>query len=341
MAITSFGYGVDSSNTVGEIGVIQWAAMATYLGAQYSVGEGGLTATIPATGDRVVNIEPGEAFSHGVLSISDAVEQVAFAEPTSGTRYYILGMEFDWAAEPPATTIKELTYGTTIAGALALLTTTPGVLVQMPLYAARVQQGDARVQDLIDLRVWGSGSNLTARSSEVLNFANRPGTTITIGSTEYRRVSLSSGMAWQSYRMDQLAPSRLNAPAEIVGGGGWGTSSSGWTTNSGTSSRLLSWGRWRQILLYSRRSGADLTMSIYGALVDEEVFVIDSGHRPAEATFVHAEYRHGSGVGTVGGSALIQPNGRVILVSGTPNTIISRRNLSAGHSLVLSGTYLT
>lgn len=340
MAVTSFGYGVDENNTEGEIGVVQWAAMSTYMGAQYAVGDGGLSATIPATGDRRIQIAAGEGYSHGVLAISDATVNVDFAAPPSGTRYYIAGIEFDWVNR--VSTIKELGYGSTIAAALATLTVQPGVKVQMPLHAARVVAGQTKVQSVTDLRVFGSGSSLSARSEEVMLFANRIGTTLQLGQYFYRRVLNPNGtVSWMSTDLlnGDISSSRLLPNWTDVSG--WGSSASGWTSGAtGYSSRMLRWGPWRQLILYMRRaSSTPLVFNSQGNVADTTMFTIASGHRPETRQVIPLLYKHGNTSSSIGGWGVIG-GGSVQVVAGLPNTQINQRSTADGWSLYLSATYL-
>lgn len=196
MAIKSWGFGVDALDTQGEIGVVQWAQMASYLGAQYSVlpvgapnALEGLGGYLPNSGERRLDVRPGAAVAYGVYTVSDTTVPVEIPGVTSGSRWYIVGFTRDWTKKAPAnpTTLGVLGFGPTIAAALATLTHNPGVLDDQPLWAIQATAGQGGVTGMVDLRVWGSGAQLIAHSLEVLNYLSRRGTEVRVGNTSYTR----------------------------------------------------------------------------------------------------------------------------------------------------------
>jgi len=196
MAIRNWGFGVDALDTYGEIGTVQWAQMASYLGAQYSVlpvgapnALEGLGGYLPNSGERRIDIRTGAAVAYGVYTVSDTVVPIEIPGVTSGSRWYVVGFRRDWTkkAPTPPTTLGVLGQGATIAAALNTLTHNPGVLDDQPLWAVQATAGNGGVTGLVDLRVWGSGSQLIAHSTEVLNYLSRRGTEIRIGNLSYTR----------------------------------------------------------------------------------------------------------------------------------------------------------
>lgn len=223
MAITSYGFGVDSTNTEGEIGVLQWAQMASYLGAEYTVlapgapgALEGLAAYLPNSGDRRIDIRPGAAVAHGTFSISDSTIPLTLPASPSGDRWYIVGLRRNWATFGTNVTMAILGYGSTVAAALNTLNRTPGVLDDQPLWAARVSAGSSGIGATEDLRLWGSGSQLVARSIEVLNYAKRRGTQIYIDDVSWTRVVDSSGVeSWTDNRGGRILDSIPGAWAPL------------------------------------------------------------------------------------------------------------------------------
>lgn len=229
MAITNYGFGVDSTNTEGEIGVLQWAQMASYLGAEYAVlppgapgALSGLNAYLPNSGDRRIDIQPGAAVAHGTFTISDTTVPITLAASPAGERWYIVGLRRDWATFGANVAIRDLGYGATIAAALATRNKTPGVLDDQPIWAARVVAGQSGIAQIVDLRAWGSGSHLAAASTEVLNYLGRRGTRVQIGNTGYTRVVDGTGVDyWFNDRGEIIRNQPFNpSPANVLIGSG-------------------------------------------------------------------------------------------------------------------------
>lgn len=233
MAITSYGFGVDSLNTEGEIGVVQWAQMASYLGAQYSVVPAGapgalegLGAYLPNSGDRRVDIRSGACVAYGTYTISSSTIPITLPASPSGSRWHILGVKRDWTLTSDHATFVDLGYGATIAAALATLVHNPGVRDDQPLWAAQTTAGNSGITSLVDLRVWGSGSQLIAHSAEVLNYMSRRGTEIRIGNVSYTRtVDVNYNEYWSDSRAGTILSSIPGEWAALaVPGAGAGSS---------------------------------------------------------------------------------------------------------------------
>src|SRR5690625_509663 len=87
MAIISAGYPRISPDRPASIDAIQWARMASHLGAEYWVGGTTDWAVRPVSGaDRTVTVGVGTGGGHGVQDEVTEPEPVQFEPLNSGTR---------------------------------------------------------------------------------------------------------------------------------------------------------------------------------------------------------------------------------------------------------------
>ena len=81
----------------GAISEIDWSAyLAPYLGTQPTVA-GANDYRVTAGKALSVSIAPGTAHAWGVTAVSDAAETVTLEPVTSGTRYDVIALTYDWA----------------------------------------------------------------------------------------------------------------------------------------------------------------------------------------------------------------------------------------------------
>jgi len=214
-----------------------------------------------------------------------------------------------------------------------------------PLALVRFDAGSTNVGQIIDLRVWaGQGGGLVAMHNAVRQYLDAPGSQFYVGPVLHvRRMNANGTASWVEVDLasGEIAQDRLSAAP--VAASNFGSSASGWSTNSGVSSRLLRWGRWRQLDLYSRKAGGSaLTANSLGNFPDTVLFTLNSEHRPSVNQVVACQYRPNNGTTTtaITGTALVNTNGRVYIAAGIPNTSIVNRTLANNWSVRVSATWL-
>lgn len=178
MAITSVGYGGTVDYPDYGKGVV--------LPGRYSFDDSTHFRPTRRTGgaDRTVRIAGGTAQGYGIRDTeSDDYVDYQLPSVSSGGQWFLIYLKRDWSTETTTLTHEAANTGLTplpppIPGGWY---DDPGVLARQPICYARVQAGQQYVTEVRDLRVWSNDGGLTATDEGVLQFYDRPGTTITIG----------------------------------------------------------------------------------------------------------------------------------------------------------------
>lgn len=194
MAIISAGYPRISPDRPASIDAIQWARMASHLGAEYWVGGTTDWAVRPVSGaDRTVTVGVGTGGGHGVQDEVTEPEQVQFEPLNSGTRWDTVVARRDWANSE--TTFVALRGGT--AGAIASRATEPGAVDEQPVALCQLQSvtGGTRIGTIAHLSPRVSPGGMIVHHPESLAFLTKPGSKVYVASEgkEYHRVLNSSG----------------------------------------------------------------------------------------------------------------------------------------------------
>lgn len=187
MPITSVGY-------EGSVNEEEWAELLAMAGGrQYGVLEPGSWRATVGVADREVRLSAGAGFGWGVVDRSTEDASIVLPPTQSGSVWHLIAMRRDWQANVSA-------FGSIAGGsaqALPARETTPGTSDDQPLWLARVDAGRSQVQQLLDLRVWGSDGGAFAMHPLVLQFLNRLGTVVQVGDSQWHRVLDSMGApAW-------------------------------------------------------------------------------------------------------------------------------------------------
>ncbi|MDF2994101.1 MAG: hypothetical protein K0S37_4615, partial [Microbacterium sp.] len=151
-------------------------------------------------------------FGYGIRDASDAEESVTLAPVASGSRWDLITMRRDWDENVSAFHVVQ---GSS-AREIPARATAFAQLDDQPLWLARVQAGFSQVRELIDLRVWGGDGGAFAVDELVLQYLNRIGTRIRIGTALWERVIDSLGSpSW--VRNDSVTFQRAGAAIQGIG----------------------------------------------------------------------------------------------------------------------------
>jgi hypothetical protein len=186
VAITSVGYD-------GSIDEVQWAKLARHLGAEYAVeAPGDYQVSVVAGLDRTVSVDPGTAYAHGVLAVSDAAVTVQLPAIASGSRWDLIALRRDW--QPPGgTSTVVFVQGTGSQTIPAGRLNSPGVTDDQPLSLVRVTAGQTTPTAVVDLRAWHGNGGLLAASADALAYLGTVGSDVRIGPVTWRRVLDAAG----------------------------------------------------------------------------------------------------------------------------------------------------
>src|SRR5690625_446458 len=195
MAIISAGYPRISPDRPASIDAIQWARMASHLGAEYWVGGTTDWAVRPVSGaDRTVTVGVGTGGGHGVQDEVTEPEPVQFEPLNSGTRWDTVVARRDWANAE--TTFVALRGGT--ARAIASRATEPGAVDEQPVALCQLQSvtGGTRIGTIDHLSPRVSPGGMIVHHPESLAFLTKPGAKVYVVSEgrEYHRVLTSQGV---------------------------------------------------------------------------------------------------------------------------------------------------
>lgn len=187
MAIT------DSWGYAGDIDAPEWAKLMPYAaGGQYGVKDfAAWRPTIGGSGDRAVTIAAGLGWGHGVMDTNGSSVTLNLPSVASGSRWDLIVARRIWST---GVTSFQRVAGTSTK-ALPNRLNTPGTEDEQPIALARVTAGSASVVELIDLRCIPGDSGLLAFNELALQYLNRVGTSIRIGTVDWFRVVSAVGNA--------------------------------------------------------------------------------------------------------------------------------------------------
>ncbi|WHE35144.1 hypothetical protein [Microbacterium sp. BDGP8] len=175
----------DTAGYEGTVDEPQWSELIAGAGGrQYGVrGPDSWRATIGAV-DREVRISAGTGFGWGVLDRTTSEGSIVLPPSPVGSTWHLIHVHRDWQAN--RSEIDAIPAGN--SATIPERANTPGELDDQPLWLARVDAGRSQVQELIDLRVWGSDGGSFATSLLVRQYLDRVGTVIRIGNATWARM---------------------------------------------------------------------------------------------------------------------------------------------------------
>jgi hypothetical protein len=207
MSFVSYGYAAPSG-AIASINTQAWGMMARNLGVEYAVEGPAALQVTAAAGDRTVQYAAGVAVGQGIMDVADvAANTHALPAASTGQRWYVVGLRRNWLAGTGATSFTNFGFSTltdenaAIAAVLAARQQAPGTgSDDQPLAAVLVVAGQTQPQAIRDLRCWhGSGGGLVGRSTHVLGYLARAGTTVYVNEVQYVRLLTTSGApGWRS-----------------------------------------------------------------------------------------------------------------------------------------------
>jgi hypothetical protein len=186
MAIVSTGYD-------GTIDEAAWSQMAPAVGsADYGVvGYGDWKVSIVSGQDRTVSIATGAGWGKGVFDASDSIVTIQLATISSGSRWDMIVMRRDWSGAGGTSEFTKI-QGTS-SKSLPSRNANPGTLDDQPLALVQVTAGQTTPTAIVDLRCWGGNGGMTASDMLALQYLDRPGGQLTIGTKIYANTGASAG----------------------------------------------------------------------------------------------------------------------------------------------------
>jgi hypothetical protein len=188
----------------GTVDEVAWASLTSYMGAEYAVQDENALAVSPVAGmDRTVSIAPGQGFNHGVTATFTEPMTVQLPIPTSGTRWDLIVLRFDW--QPPGgTVVPTYVQGTPTRAVPAGRLAEPGVADDLPLALVQVSSTSPTPTAVIDLRVWTGNGGMFAWDVLALSFLTRLGSRVLIGPDEWvRTLDAVDNPVWTSARLSR------------------------------------------------------------------------------------------------------------------------------------------
>lgn len=180
---------IDSAGYEGTVDEPEWSdLLASAGGRQYSVAGAGDWKVTPGTGaDRQVQIAAGRGFGYGVRDVSDAVENLTLPASSSGTVWHLIAARRDWGANE--TTFVSIP-GSSSKQIPSARETSPGSVDEQPIALVPVVAGQSTIAagNIVDLRVWGGDGGALAQDELALQFLNRLGTVVRVGTNVWSRV---------------------------------------------------------------------------------------------------------------------------------------------------------
>lgn len=185
---------LSSAGYAGDINATEWAQLIPYAGQRYGVVGAGSWAASIGGADREVRISAGVGYGGGVMDRTTADASLVLPATTSGSLYHLIYVNRDWNVGRSCFTSKPGTNERKIPSR----DTTPGQSDDQPLWLARVDAGKSQVQELIDLRVWGTGGGTYAASALALQYFDDLGVSVLFNETRADRVLDALGNpAWK------------------------------------------------------------------------------------------------------------------------------------------------
>jgi hypothetical protein len=225
MSFVSYGYAAPSG-AVASINTQAWAQLARNLGVEYTVDSPTALAVTAATGDRTVAYAAGIAVGHGVMDVADTASNThQLPAPSSGQRWYVVGLRRNWLSGTGATSFTNFGFSTladeaaAIAAILAARQQAPGTgSDDQPLAAVLVAAGQTQPQAIRDLRVWHGAGGLVAKSTSVLGYLSRTGTVVHINGVRWTRDLSVAGAPILRSDINRQAVSLTHAIGSVSGG---------------------------------------------------------------------------------------------------------------------------
>lgn len=204
MAITSIGY----DGTVDERA---WARLQASTASVYGVSSAAAWRVNAVPGaDRTVSIAAGVGWGQHVLDESDMNYTLQGDTISSGSRWDLVVMRRDWTAVGGGPSAFRLVKGTATRG-LPSRQTNPGTVDDQPIALVEFRAGQTQPGTIIDLRAWAANGGLEAADKMALDYLNRPGAAVKIG-TSIHRYQLGANNVWSWVEYPLRNPGTLYTP---------------------------------------------------------------------------------------------------------------------------------
>lgn len=150
MAWTNWGFD-------GTINEAQWAQLAPLMGNGYVAKDSASCVTTAVGGARKVSVSTGTLFGDGIVSVSDAAEEVTLTTPVNG-QWYVIALKRVWATNTAnlvavAGATTSTTTPTAPPSTLPTLTANPGVDTEQPIAWAWANSANTTVV-VFDMRLF-------------------------------------------------------------------------------------------------------------------------------------------------------------------------------------------
>jgi hypothetical protein len=303
----------------GTVNELQAAKREKYLGLTY--GFGGATdfkPTVAVGVDRTVRFAAGEAWAHHVLVTSDANVDKQAAVVASGSRWDTYVLRRNWSGAGGSATV-EIVQGSSTKAVAGGLNSNPGVLDDQIICLARVTAGQSAIQEIQDLRTYGSKLILSPKLYGIKN-------------AHLGMMVLVDGVLWR-YQLDASNNPAWTSLDEQKSGTQVLTARSGWSAG-GLTQRLVRIGNHVEYDLELRQAVSSplLQFSSSGGLTDTTIadVVGTLPDRPVPLMFTfkanttQAAYQCFGSLGT---------DGQVLIQSGPPNIAIYRSDIVGNWSV--------
>lgn len=185
-------YGYD-----GPITADVWALMQQGVGTDYAAAT--VTACRVTATTSGAQVGAGAIAGWGVLDVLPAPVGVALAAPGSGTSWWMIVARRTWGSTK-ATTFVAIPAGTGARPTvLPARNTTPGTADDQPLALVGWTAGQSQPGTVVDLRVCGPAGQQLAFDQQALQYLERPGRLVRIGTTNWVcGMNLSGTLEWVS-----------------------------------------------------------------------------------------------------------------------------------------------
>jgi hypothetical protein len=185
----------------GSVAEGDWTWLSTAGVSDYGVvSDTDWAVTAKAASDRTVRVAAGRGWGKGIADATTTILEKQFPIQASGVRYDMLVLRRVWNGSSPGNTTLEIVTGSSSNTTLPARNSTRGATDDQPIALVRISSTSQLVaSDIIDLRVWAINGGAVARSTLVLQYLDRPGTTLYIGGVTYRRIVNAAGAgAWET-----------------------------------------------------------------------------------------------------------------------------------------------
>ncbi|SDD40581.1 hypothetical protein [Auraticoccus monumenti] len=327
MAVLAWGFD-------GTLTETDWAWLAPQLGVPYAVSEG-LDLQVNLTNRTRTIVGVGSGHAYGVRYQLTAEEVRDLVPPTSGSRWDMVALRINWQTNKGEVVVVQ---GGSSRALPAGRQRSPGTLFDVPLVLARLQAGEARIMEWVDLRL-GASKMISGRSSLALPpgvFGGRA----RIQDLEYE----SDGLNWSI--VPEVPPVELKDGQVIrAWQSGWGYGGAGLYGSSAIVTDLPGGAKQVDLFVQTRKYSPAFLFDQYGGTGDIEIGRVvpelEPGRRGANArgTFWGGLHGDSDAFFTNGCDMFLNASGGIIIRGGAPPNHQITRRLTDAPSLEVTFNY--